>query len=128
MTIKATIGALLLAGTAPERILCLTYTKAAATEMQSTASVMTHTADTTSQQATMVAAASEEASANVQTVASAAEQLAMSIREITVQVTRSSDLSNRAVADGAKTNELLAALTGAAENIGDAARDAVPAN
>ena len=54
----------------------------AATEMQSTASVMTHTADTASQQATAVAAASEEASANVQTVAAATEELSSSIAEI----------------------------------------------
>ena len=59
----------------------------AATEMQGTASVMTHTADTASQQATVVAAASEEASANVQTVAAATEELSSSIAEIGRQIT-----------------------------------------
>ncbi len=89
-----------------------------ADELSVTADTMSAAAEETNRQAIAVAAAAEQASQNVQTVASAAEELATSIREITVQVTRSSDLSDRAVADGARTNELLAALAGAAENIG----------
>ena len=89
-----------------------------ADELSVTADTMSAAAEETNRQAIAVAAAAEQASQNVQTVASAAEELATSIREITVQVTRSSDLSDRAVADGAKTNELLAALASAAENIG----------
>jgi len=89
-----------------------------ADELAVTADTMSAAAEETNRQAIAVAAAAEQASQNVETVASAAEQLATSIREITVQVTRSSDLSSRAVADGARTNELLAALSRAAENIG----------
>ena len=89
-----------------------------ADELSITADTMSASAEETNRQAIAVAAAAEQASQNVQTVASAAEQLSTSIREITVQVTRSSDLSNRAVADGARTNELLAALASAADNIG----------
>jgi methyl-accepting chemotaxis protein len=89
-----------------------------ADELSVTADTMSAAAEETNRQAIAVAAAAEQASQNVQTVASAAEELATSIREITVQVTRSSDLSDRAVADGARTNELLAALASAAENIG----------
>ena len=89
-----------------------------ADELSVTADTMSAAAEETNRQAIAVAAAAEQASQNVETVASAAEELATSIREITVQVTRSSDLSNRAVADGARTNELLAALSSAAQNIG----------
>jgi methyl-accepting chemotaxis protein len=89
-----------------------------ADELAVTADTMSAAAEETNRQAIAVAAAAEQASQNVQTVSSAAEQLATSIREITVQVTRSSDLSTRAVADGARTNELLTALSNAAQNIG----------
>jgi methyl-accepting chemotaxis protein len=89
-----------------------------ADELAVTADTMSAAAEETNRQAIAVAAAAEQASQNVETVASAAEQLATSIREITVQVTRSSDLSSRAVSDGARTNELLAALSSAAQNIG----------
>jgi methyl-accepting chemotaxis protein len=89
-----------------------------ADELSVTADTMSAAAEETNRQAIAVAAAAEQASKNVETVAAAAEELATSIREITVQVTRSSDLSNRAVADGARTNELLAALSIAAQSIG----------
>jgi len=90
----------------------------AATEMQSTASVMTHTADTTSQQATMVAAASEEASANVQTVAAATEELSSSIAEIGRQINNSSRIAGQAVSEAERTNETMTMLVQAAEQIG----------
>jgi methyl-accepting chemotaxis protein len=89
-----------------------------ADELSVTADTMSAASEETNRQAIAVAAAAEQASQNVETVASAAEQLATSIREITVQVTRSSDLSSRAVADGARTNELLAALSSASQSIG----------
>jgi methyl-accepting chemotaxis protein len=90
----------------------------AATEMQSTASVMTHTADTTSQQATVVAAASEEASANVQTVAAATEELSSSIAEIGRQINSSSRIANQAVTEAERTNETMTMLVHAADQIG----------
>ncbi|WP_158046232.1 methyl-accepting chemotaxis protein [Skermanella pratensis] len=90
----------------------------AATEMQSTASVMTHTADTTSQQATAVAAASEQASANVQTVAAATEELSSSIAEIGRQINGSSQVANLAVTEASRTNETMKVLVQAAEQIG----------
>jgi HAMP domain-containing protein len=57
-----------------------------ATEMQSAAQAMTHTAETATQQATAVAASVEQASANVQTVATASEELSASVLEIGRQV------------------------------------------
>jgi methyl-accepting chemotaxis protein len=90
----------------------------AATEMQSTASVMTHTADTTSQQATAVAAASEQASANVQTVAAATEELSASIAEIGRQISSSSQIANQAVTEAERTTETMTMLVHAADQIG----------
>ena len=61
----------------------------AATEMQSNAEALSHTAEQTTRQATAVASASEQASTNVQTVAAATEELSASISEISRQVSQS---------------------------------------
>ena len=71
-----------------------------ATEMQSAAQAMTHTAETATQQATAVAAAVEQASANVQTVATSAEELSASVLEIGRQVEQSSKIADQAVDRG----------------------------
>ena len=59
----------------------------AATELSGSSGAMEKIAATTSEQAANVAAAAEQASANMQTVASAGEELAASISEISQQVT-----------------------------------------
>lgn len=92
---------------------------AAATEMDSTASAMSNTADQTSQQASMAAAASEQASANVQTVASAAEELSSSISEISRQVAQSTQIAGTAVAEVEGANEKVQGLAEAANKIGE---------
>ncbi|EWY41774.1 methyl-accepting chemotaxis protein [Skermanella stibiiresistens SB22] len=89
-----------------------------ADDLGATSETMSAAAEETSRQAIAVAAAAEQASQNVQTVAAAAEELSKSIQEITLQVTRSSDTSRRAVADGERTSQLLATLSTAAESIG----------
>ncbi len=89
-----------------------------ATELQATAQSMSSTAGTTNQQATMVAAAAEEASAGVQTVAAAAEELTASISEISRQVARSSKITDRAVVDAQRTDVIVQALSEGAEKIG----------
>ena len=67
-----------------------------------------------------VAAASEEASANVRMVAAAAEELTASLGEITAQVGRSSDdRPARASADVALTDGTMRDLEAAAGRIGD---------
>lgn len=91
----------------------------AATEMEATAQSMATTATQTNQQATTVAAAAEEASAGVQTVASAAEELTSSINEISRQVAHSAQITERAVADGRRTDGIVRALAGGAQKIGD---------
>jgi len=91
----------------------------AAGKMQSNAQSMSSTADQTNRQATLVAAASEEATGNVQTVASAAEELSSSIQEIGRQVTQSNEIAQAAVAEAKQTNEKVEGLADAAQKIGD---------
>jgi methyl-accepting chemotaxis protein len=91
----------------------------AATELEKTAHAMTGTAIRTDERATVVAAASEEASAGVQTVAAAAEELSTSIAEIGRQVAHSARISGKAVEDARRTNETVRALSDGAARIGD---------
>jgi len=90
----------------------------AVTEMQNTAETMSATAEETSRQSAAVAAASEQASSNVQTVATAAEELATSVQEIGRQVSESSNIANHASAQARKTNEQVEGLVEAAQKIG----------
>ena len=89
----------------------------ALTEMKTTAESMSKTADDTMQKST--AAASEQASANVQTVASAAEELSVSIDEIGRQVTKSSDISAHAVNEAHSADEMIQGLAASAQKIGE---------
>jgi methyl-accepting chemotaxis protein len=66
-----------------------------------------------------VANRAEQASVNVQTVASATQELAASIREISSQVQRSVTVSNRATHETQRTSELVHGLSSAAEKIGN---------
>jgi methyl-accepting chemotaxis protein len=91
----------------------------AATELQSTASSMTHTAEQMTDRSSAVASASTQASANVQTVASAAEELSSSVSEITRQVSRSSEIAGRAVDESQRTNDQVKGLADAAHKIGE---------
>jgi len=65
--------------------------------MRQTAAQMTEGADDTLNQARSVATASTDASENVQTVSSAAEQLSVSIREIGQQVSNATTTANKGV-------------------------------
>jgi methyl-accepting chemotaxis protein len=90
-----------------------------ATEMQSSAQILTSTAEETSRQSTAVAAASDQASANVQTVATASEELSSSITEISRQVAQSATIAGRAVDEATRTNQSVQSLAEAAQKIGD---------
>ena len=90
-----------------------------ATEMQSAAEGMTHTAEEATQQATSVAASVEQASANVQTVASSAEELSASVQEIARQVDQSSKIAGQAVVEADHTNTTVEGLDRAAQRIGE---------
>jgi methyl-accepting chemotaxis protein len=67
----------------------------------------------------MVAAASEEASTNVQSVASASEEMACSVNEISRQVQESSKIAGQAVDQARKTHNRVNELSTAANRIGD---------
>jgi len=90
----------------------------AATEMQATAHQMMTTAEESSRQSANVATASEQASANVQTVAAAAEELSVSTTEIGRQVTQSEKIAANAVAETEATNDTVRGLADAALQIG----------
>jgi len=91
----------------------------ASTEMQSSAQVMSETADLTLQQSTAASSAAEEASTNVQTVASAAEELSSSISEISRQVAQSTQIAGAAVAEVDGANAKVQGLADAASKIGE---------
>ncbi len=91
---------------------------AGSTELEATAQSMTHTAEQTKQQATVVASAAEEASAGLQSVSSAAEELTASIGEISRQVAQSSKITGQAVVDARRTDAIVRVLAEAAEKIG----------
>jgi methyl-accepting chemotaxis protein len=91
----------------------------ASTELEASASSLTATAVRSQELATMVAAASEEASTNVQSVASATEELGSSVNEISRQVQESARMANEAVDQARKTNDRVGELSKAAARIGD---------
>ncbi|MFY8105772.1 MAG: methyl-accepting chemotaxis protein [Elstera sp.] len=97
----------------------LTAMASAADQMQGTAHVMSTTAVRTDDQASAVAAASEQASANVQTVAAASEELTSSIQEIGRQVQESASIALKATDEAERTVSQVRQLSDAAQRIGD---------
>jgi methyl-accepting chemotaxis protein len=91
----------------------------ASTELEATAGTLTRTAEATRQLSTTVAAASEEASTNVQSVATATEEMAGSVNEISRQVQESSKIAAEAVKQAEKTDARINELSHAATRIGD---------
>ncbi len=91
----------------------------ASTELEASASTLTSTAVRSQELTTMVAAASEEASTNVQSVASATEELTSSVNEISRQVQESARIAREAVDQARKTNDRVGELSKAAARIGD---------
>lgn len=92
---------------------------AASTELEATAKSMSSTASHANAQASNVSAAAEEASAGVQTTAAAAEELTSSIGEISRQMQQSSRITEKAVQEAHRTDEIVRALADGAQKIGD---------
>ncbi len=110
---------LTLAGTFEGRVLDVTRAVSAASkQMEASAQTMKKSAEDTNTQSTAVAAASEQASGNVQTVAAATEQLSASIAEISRQVSESTKVVSQAVNEAAKTKDVIRSLDTAAQKIG----------
>jgi methyl-accepting chemotaxis protein len=89
------------------------------TELEASAISLTSTAKRSQERTTVVAAASEKASTNVQAVASATEQMASSVNEISRQVQESARLANEAVEQARATTDRVGELSKAAARIGD---------
>lgn len=90
----------------------------ASTQLEAAAGTLTNTAERAQELTTMVAAASEEASTNVQSVASSTEEMASSITEIGRQVQESARMANEAVDQARTTNDRVSELSKAAARIG----------
>jgi len=91
----------------------------ASTELEAAAHTLTRTAETTQQLSTVAAAASEEASVNVQSVASATEEITGSISEIGRQVQEASRIASEAVTQARETDTRINDLSKSANRIGD---------
>jgi methyl-accepting chemotaxis protein len=91
----------------------------ASTELEAAAGTLTRTAEVTQDLSGAVAAASEQASANVQSVSSATEELTSSVNEISRQVQESAKISGEAVKQAQQTDQRINALSQAAGRIGD---------
>ncbi len=94
-------------------------TVAASNNMQGHAQRMARIASATNQQSVEVASTSEQASANVQTVAAASEELTSSIGEISRHVAQSSQIARAAVDEADRTNGTVNGLVDAAQKIGE---------
>ncbi len=91
----------------------------ASTELETSAGTLTANAEHAQELTTMVAAASGEASTNVQSVASATEELSSSVNEISRQVQESARMATEAVGQARITNDRVSELSKAAGRIGD---------
>ncbi len=89
----------------------------AATELRSSAESMTQISNQTTDRATAVAAATEEATASVQTVATASEQLLSAINEISQKVEESAGFTRQAVSRAQATNVTVEGLAESAKKI-----------
>lgn len=87
-------------------------------DMNNVAESLSRLAERTSSQSRSVLVTAESASSNTQAVASAAEELAVSIREISDQVSQSSLASGAAVEDAAKAQKLVESLEKTAQSVG----------
>ncbi|MDO8978739.1 MAG: MCP four helix bundle domain-containing protein [Afipia sp.] len=91
----------------------------ASTEMEATASTLTNAADNTRQLSSAAANASHDVSESIQSTATATEEITSSVKEIGRQVLESSRVAQVAVQQAEKTDTSIAALSQAANRIGD---------
>jgi len=97
----------------------VTNVSSASTQLEASAGTLSNTAARSQQLSTTVAAASEEASTNVQSVASATEELTSSVTEISRQVQESARMASDAVGQARSTTDRVSELSKAATRIGD---------
>jgi methyl-accepting chemotaxis protein len=92
---------------------------ASAVQLEQAAGTLTRTAETTQSLSSQVAGASEAASSNMQSVASATEELSMSVDEIGKRVRESNRIAEAAVLQAQQTDGRIGKLSRAAQEIGD---------
>jgi methyl-accepting chemotaxis protein len=92
---------------------------ASAVQLEQAAGTLTRTADTTQALSSRVAGASEEASSNMQSVATATEELSASVDEIGRRVRESNQIAEAAVLQAQQTDGRIGKLSRAAQEIGD---------
>jgi methyl-accepting chemotaxis protein len=92
---------------------------AAAARLETAASTLTQTADSTEKLSGLVATASDKASDSVQSVASAAEELFASVREIGLRAQQSSVMTGEAVKQARSTDQRISELSKSAAQIGE---------
>ncbi|WFU25250.1 HAMP domain-containing methyl-accepting chemotaxis protein [Bradyrhizobium sp. CB1717] len=92
---------------------------ASAVQLESAASTLTRTAETTQSLSSQVAGVSEQASSNMQSVATATEELSASVEEIGRQVRDSSRIAENAVVQARETDGRIGKLSHAAQQIGE---------
>ncbi|MBI5113869.1 MAG: methyl-accepting chemotaxis protein [Rhodovulum sp.] len=92
---------------------------AASSQLESAATSLTRTAETTQRLSVSVAEASERASTSVQSVASATTEMSASVDEIGRQVQESARIAAEAVEQAEKTDARIVDLSQAASRIGD---------
>ncbi len=90
----------------------------AAAQVARTADGVKRSATTTTERTAAVAAASEQASANVQTVAAATEEMAASVSEINGQVVQTRKMTDEAMVAAGRMRETMAQLAESANQIG----------
>lgn len=91
----------------------------AANQLEGSATALTRTAEQTHQLSSAVAAASEEATVNVQSVASASEEMAASVNEISRQVQEASRIASEAAQKAHSADQRITSLSQASTKIGD---------
>jgi methyl-accepting chemotaxis protein len=88
-------------------------------ELETAAQGLSKTAEGTQQLSKIVSRASEDSSTNVGSVAAASEELASSVKEISLRVQDSAVIAGAAVTQAQKTSDRINALSQAANRIGD---------
>ncbi len=91
----------------------------AAAQMRTTSANLSTVAEGGSREVDTAAAAFKQASLNVQTVASASEELTASIAEIASQVTHAAEIATKAVQETEETDAKVGGLSAAATRIGE---------
>jgi methyl-accepting chemotaxis protein len=92
---------------------------ASAVQLESAAGTLTRTAESTQSLSSQVAGASNDASSNMQSVATATEELSASVDEIGRRVKESSRIAEAAVHQAEQTDGRIGKLSHAAQEIGD---------